>query len=69
MGRKTPYTPYLVAFSAAQRCPLRRQMLPCRCLAAVAAPGRCPCRVKPPAGFERKILEEPDLAAVSAGNR
>jgi hypothetical protein len=63
MGRKAPD----LVFSAAQRCPLRRKMLPCRCL--VAAPGRCPCRLTAPAGFERKILKDPDLAAVSAANR
>jgi hypothetical protein len=66
MGRKTPYR---VVFAAAQRCPLRRKMLPCPCLAAVAAPGQCPCRVKAPTGFQRKILKDPDLAAVSVGNR
>jgi len=66
MGRKTSY---VVAFSAAQHCPLRRKMLPCLCLTAVAAPSRCPCGVKPPAASERKILKHPDLAAVSAGSR
>jgi len=66
MGRKTSY---VAAFSAAQHCPLRRKMLPCPCLAAVAAPGQCPCRVKAPTGFQRKILKDPDLPAVSVGNR
>ena len=66
MGRKAPY---LVVFSAAARCPLRRKMLPCPCLAAGAAPGRCPCREKTGTGFARKMLKNPGLVALSAANR
>ena len=66
MGRKTSY---VAAFSAAQHCPLRRKTLPCRCLAAVAAPGRCPCREKTGTGFARKTPKNPGLAALSAANR
>jgi hypothetical protein len=66
MGRKAPYP---VMSSAAQRCPLRRRMLPCVCLAAVAAPGRCPYREKTGTDFRRKTRQNPGLVALSAANR
>jgi len=66
MGRKAPFS---VPLSAAPRCPLRRKMLPCVCLAAVVAPGRCPCRVKTDTGFTRKTLKNPGLVALSAASR
>jgi hypothetical protein len=55
--------------SAALRCPLRRKMLPCVCLAAAAAPGQCPYLEKTGTDFRRKTRQNPGLVALSAANR